>query len=136
MFSRLVFYLTSLIQSFNHNLLCIILYTFPPSGNCGRLQCQPGHRCDTVDATGEVFCNPTCDVDNGGCDPDLQNCIESVPDCIDPSEPCKNSVECPYKGQFNEKIPTQTSTTPFLQLVEISTFLSTCLTVRCIGQSR
>ena len=59
---------------------------------CPEVQCEPGHQCEVVSSTGEPFCNPTCQVDNGGCGED--ECIEGLSSCVNPDEPCFKSVIC------------------------------------------
>ena len=66
---------------------------FPPADPCAGYQCGKGTECDFVPSTGEPFCNPTCDVDNGGCDED-EMCKLAPASCVSPDVPCKNAIQC------------------------------------------
>ena len=59
-----------------------------------------------VFSTGEPFCNPSCEVDNGGCGDD--ECIEGHEECVGPDEPCFRFVICfphpPIPGMAELKI--------------------------------
>ena len=103
--------------------------------DCSQIECEPGHQCEVFPPTGQPFCNPTCQVDNGGCDPIYQLCGQKGGGCLNnPNEPCKDVVECVYKGQFDNKITsTNTYSTKFYSGWKIGTFLRTSCTVRYIS---
>ena len=89
-------------------LICKYCWLLCLSESCDTNECPPGHKCEIVSWTGEPFCNPTCSVDNGGCDPVFQHCHEHlIEDCYDISAPCRDFVECSYKGHFDIYLPTQ-----------------------------
>ena len=59
---------------------------------CSEVECELGHQCEGVLETGQPFCNPTCQVDNGGCGDGV--CLEGLPFCENPYEPCFSHVNC------------------------------------------
>ena len=50
-----------------------------------------------VPSTGQPYCYPTCQVDNGGC---RGRCHESQPFCNATDEPCQNLIGCVGPGIF------------------------------------
>ncbi len=56
-----------------------------------KLRCPPGHRCEVDKETGETFCNPNCELDNGGCSSDQICSLLSV-QCV--RSPCPPTVQC------------------------------------------
>ena len=63
--------------------------------DCSKLECDPGHKCEVFEPTGQPFCNPTCEVDNGGCGDD--ECSEQRT-CSDPDQLCYTVVICTEKN--------------------------------------
>ncbi|XP_065913510.1 keratin-associated protein 16-1-like [Dysidea avara] len=65
---------------------------------CASVRCPTGSKCEVYKPTGEVFCNPSCDLDNGGC-PTGQTCSLQVVQCV--RAPCPPVVQCkcPLEGQ-------------------------------------
>ena len=65
---------------------------------CTTKECPVGSECKEFPPTGEAYCDPSCDVDNGGCDDD-QLCIVVKPPCAFPFEqPCTSVVICVNEG--------------------------------------
>ena len=64
---------------------------------CESVTCLTGSQCEVYKPSGETFCNPSCDLDNGGCSSD-QICSLQVVQC--PRAPCPPVVQCahPFKG--------------------------------------
>ena len=58
---------------------------------CEIKKCQPGSRCKVFEPTGEAFCEPSCDIDNGGC-PAGQSCTLLDVQCV--RAPCPPVVQC------------------------------------------
>ena len=48
--------------------------------------------------TGEEYCDPSCDIDNGGCDID-KICSLGKPNCIE--QPCIGVVTCLFEGTIH-----------------------------------
>ena len=53
--------------------------------------CSPGHRCAVFQPTRETFCDPSCDLDNGGC-PEGTVCRLNQVQCV--RAPCPPVIEC------------------------------------------
>ena len=49
----------------------------------------------TFPPTGEEYCDPSCDIDNGGCDID-KICVPGAPPCFE--QPCIGEVNCFIEG--------------------------------------
>ena len=73
------------VAAFDQNY--IILATNP----CAAVQCLKGSRCEVFEPTGEPFCTPSCDLDNGGC-PDGQICTIQDVQCV--RAPCPSAIKC------------------------------------------
>ena len=58
---------------------------------CSEVECQRGARCQVVPSTGQPYCYPTCEVDNGGCH---GTCQDLQPFCNATDEPCQNMIGC------------------------------------------
>ena len=58
---------------------------------CATVDCQPGSTCKVYQPTGEAFCDPSCDINNGGCAAD-QICQLNQVQCV--RAPCPPVVEC------------------------------------------
>ena len=63
--------------------------------DCSEVECERGARCQVVPSTGQPYCYPTCQVDNGGC---RGTCREAQPFCIATDEPCQNFLSCVPPG--------------------------------------
>ena len=50
---------------------------------CASVTCPTGSQCEVYKPTGEAFCNPSCDLDNGGC-LSYQTCSLQVVQCAHP----------------------------------------------------
>ncbi len=57
-----------------------------------KLHCPFGHRCEVDKGTGKTFCNPDCELDNGGCSSD-QICSLVPVVCVQAPCPTK-TVQC------------------------------------------
>ena len=57
--------------------------------------CPVGSECKVFPPTGEKYCDPSCDIDNGGCDDD-KICFLGLPRCFE--EPCIGEVVCLTEG--------------------------------------
>ena len=78
--------------------LCIVLWTY--TDPCTTMECPRGSECKVFPPTGEAFCDPSCDIDNGGCDDD-QECMLALPFCPPPTvQPCTGVVTCVDKGNI------------------------------------
>ena len=66
---------------------CLILLVNP----CDTHQCPTGSRCKVYEPTGEAFCEPSCDLDNGGCPANKRCSLETV-QCV--RAPCPPVVKC------------------------------------------
>ena len=67
---------------------------------CITMECPKGSECKVFPPTGEAYCDPSCDIDNGGCDDD-QLCFPGLPpDCIvsPAGEPCIAELICRDEG--------------------------------------
>ena len=74
---------------------CILCFS---TGPCATKLCPKGSACMVFQLTGEAFCNPSCNIDNGGCDDD-QLCVLTLPVCANPPlQPCVGFVTCVDKG--------------------------------------
>ena len=62
---------------------------------CALVFCANGHRCEVFEPTGEAFCNPDCDLNNGGCPAD-QDCQLQKVVCV--RAPCPPIVQCVEKS--------------------------------------
>ena len=58
---------------------------------CSMMHCPSSYRCEIYKPTGDVFCNPDCNQNNGGC-PDDETCILQQVQCI--RAPCPPIVRC------------------------------------------
>ena len=58
---------------------------------CAIRKCPTGSQCKVYQPTGKAFCEPSCDLDNGGC-PANQDC--SLVPAICPGPPCPPVVKC------------------------------------------
>ena len=55
------------------------------------MNCRKGTQCKLHEPTGRPYCEPSCDIDNGGC-PDNQTCSLQSVTCI--QAPCPPKVQC------------------------------------------
>ena len=63
-----------------------------------------GSECKVFPPTGEEYCEPSCDIDNGGCDDD-KICKIGLPSCVYPREqPCVGEVACLTEGSVHMQI--------------------------------
>ena len=58
---------------------------------CGSVTCPTGAMCQVYEPTGEVFCSPSCCLDNGGC-PLTDKCYLYEVQCV--RAPCPPVVGC------------------------------------------
>ena len=58
---------------------------------CTGFVCQRGSSCKVDDQTGDAYCEPSCDLDNGGCRGD-QICELQTVQCV--RAPCPPIVNC------------------------------------------
>ena len=58
---------------------------------CNGFECPTGFQCKVFKPTGEAFCDPSCDLDNGGCADDETCSLENVT-CV--RTPCPPVVKC------------------------------------------
>ena len=63
---------------------------------CATVLCDVGYYCVSDSATGDVYCQPSCDIANGGCAEDEQCSLELVA-CI--TTPCPPQVVCTPTGE-------------------------------------
>ena len=66
-----------------HHITCI--------DPCASVTCPTGSQCEVFGPTGEAFCNPSCDLDNGGC-PTGQTCSLQQVQCV--RAQCPPVVQC------------------------------------------
>jgi len=77
---------------FNTTLLSLLLIV--TGDPCKDVRCPTGSQCEVYKPSGETYCNPSCDVDNGGCQAG-QTCSLQEVQCV--RAPCPPSVQC---GQY------------------------------------
>ena len=58
---------------------------------CAEVNCSVGSQCMVDGPSGAGYCEPSCDLDNGGCAAD-QQCILKHVQCI--TAPCPPIVQC------------------------------------------
>ena len=58
---------------------------------CEYHECPTGSKCKVFEANGETYCEPSCDLKNGGCAAN-QTCSLQVVQCI--RAPCPFVVKC------------------------------------------
>ena len=58
---------------------------------CRNHTCPTGSQCKVYQPTGEAFCDPSCDLDNGGCPADQMCSLQTV-ECV--RVPCPPTVNC------------------------------------------
>jgi len=63
----------------------------PAEDHCTAVRCPIGSQCEVFELTNETFCNPSCDLDNGGC-PVGQACSLQQVQCV--RAPCPPVVQC------------------------------------------
>jgi len=73
----------------------IVHATSSAEDGCAAVTCPTGSQCEVYEPTGETFCNPSCDLDNGGC-PAGHTCSLQDVQCVRP--PCPPVVQC-TRGQ-------------------------------------
>ena len=60
------------------------------------INCTRGSQCKVDEAVHQAYCEPSCDLDNGGCaDNEVCSLLQPVT-CVDP--PCPSNVQC--AGEF------------------------------------
>ena len=72
---------------------------------CEENPCLLGTNCEFNPFSGEVFCNPTCDVDNGGCGAN-EICQEGTASC-EPLTPCLRTIVCIGEVDMEESYSTR-----------------------------
>ena len=60
--------------------------------------CPLGYQLKKYLPTGEQYCEPSCDIDNGGCDDDKDCSLRSV--TCPPNRPCPPVVQCLVAGEL------------------------------------
>ena len=58
---------------------------------CAVVRCANGYTCEVDAATGRAYCNPSCELNNGGCRADEQCTLVDV-ECF--TTPCPPMVQC------------------------------------------
>ena len=58
---------------------------------CKDFKCPSGSTCEVFQPTGEAFCQPSCDLDNGGCASN-ETCLLEEVQCV--RAPCPPVVKC------------------------------------------
>ena len=66
-------------------------FTTAPMDPCAGVDCAIGYRCMVDGASGTGYCEPSCDLYNGGCAGD-QQCVLKQVECF--TTPCPPVVEC------------------------------------------
>ena len=67
--------------------------------SCTGFECPTGSQCKVYEPTGEAFCEPSCDLNNGGC-PANQRCSLETVQCV--RAPCPPVVKCtPRTRKYN-----------------------------------
>ena len=61
---------------------------------CEYHKCPTGSKCKVFEATGESYCEPSCDLNNGGCAANQSCSLKSIKCVQDPGNPCPRVVEC------------------------------------------
>jgi len=59
---------------------------------CRDIECPRGSQCKVYESTNQAYCQPSCDIDNGGCFTN-QTCSLNNVTCQTPS-PCPPVVQC------------------------------------------
>ena len=67
------------------------IFTTAPMDPCAGVDCAIGYRCMVDGASGTGYCEPSCDLYNGGCAGD-QQCVLKQVECF--TTPCPPVVEC------------------------------------------
>ena len=66
---------------------------------CTGFECPTGSQCKVYEPTREAFCEPSCDLNNGGC-PANQRCSLETVQCV--RAPCPPVVKCtPRTRKYN-----------------------------------
>ena len=68
-----------------------ILLLLPIADPCEHFGCPTGSTCKVFQPTGEAFCQPSCDLDNGGCASNETCSLQQV-QCV--RAPCPPVVKC------------------------------------------
>ena len=96
---------------------------------CEGFDCGSSARCKLHPYTSEPFCEPSCELDNGGC-PANQECLLKEVQCE--SCPCPPVVECTHTGPCNACRAEQTCILETIPcLVEPCLEVPRCLEPRC-----
>ena len=71
----------------------VVYYTcvYTESDPCAAIFCQDGYQCKVDGPSGNGYCEPSCDLNNGGCAAD-QQCMLIPVQCI--TTPCPPTVRC------------------------------------------
>ena len=62
------------------------------------MSCPKGTSCRVYGPTGQAYCNPSCDIQNGGCNLTEVCSLEPV-QCI--TAPCPPVIRCNGIGRYN-----------------------------------
>ena len=75
----------------SYMIVLFIVFVLTVIDPCALVDCLPGSTCKVYRPTGEAFCEPSCDINNGGCAKD-QICQLNQVQCV--RAPCPPVVEC------------------------------------------
>ena len=89
LFHSLVLYVQMLKKP--HVYIYFSIFTTAPMDPCAGVDCAIGYRCMVDGASGTGYCEPSCDLYNGGCAGD-QQCVLKQVECF--TTPCPPVVEC------------------------------------------
>ena len=71
-----------------------LLYNCCLDDSCSNHTCPIGSQCKVYESTGEAYCDPSCNLDNGGCSIN-QTCSLEIVECA--RAPCPPVVNCSGK---------------------------------------
>ena len=92
---------TNLFKHSNIFIFTVTLFADPILFPCSTIQCADGHQCKVYN--GVPYCDPDCNLNNGGCTPE-QKCSTDHPICFELPCPsirtCTDPSPCMVKEQF------------------------------------
>lgn len=74
-----------------YKMIVSLMYLFCTVDSCTNIKCSNGSQCRVFKPTGEAYCEPSCDINNGGC-PANEKCSLQPVQCI--RAPCPPVVQC------------------------------------------
>ena len=77
---------------FSSGSISVLLHADP----CSDFECPRGSACKVYEPTNEAFCDPSCELDNGGCNSN-QACELDQVNCV--RAPCPPEVVCTDVGK-------------------------------------